>query len=114
MAKGGVQVAGKAGGIHGLNRADVDIGGNALTAGTGGQTAAAQHHLVGDQNPTLPGGGQRAQRGSDGGIFIPDIGIRQAVAQALEAGIATEDIAEGDNKAYTTTEVGDYIAKAIN
>ena len=80
MAKGGVQVAGKAGGIHGLNRADVDIGGNALTAGTGGQTAAAQHHLVGDQNPTLPGGGQRAQRGGDGGIFIPDIGIRQAVA----------------------------------
>ena len=44
------------------------------------QTAAAQHHLVGDQNPTLPGGGQRAQRGGDGGIFIPDIGIRQAVA----------------------------------
>ena len=40
--------------------------------------------------------------------------IRQAVAQALEAGIITEDIAEGDNKAYTTTEVGDYIAKAIN
>ena len=44
------------------------------------QTAAAQHHLVGDQDPTLPGSGQRAQRGGDGGIFIPDIGIRQAVA----------------------------------
>lgn len=40
--------------------------------------------------------------------------IRQAVAQAIEAGIVTEDIAEGGNKAYTTTEVGDYIAKAIN
>lgn len=40
--------------------------------------------------------------------------IRQAVARALEAGIVTEDIAEGDNKAYSTTEVGDYIAKAIN
>lgn len=40
--------------------------------------------------------------------------IRQAVAQALEAGIVTEDLTEGDNKAYSTTEVGDYIAKAIN
>lgn len=40
--------------------------------------------------------------------------IRQAVNQAIEAGIVTEDIVENDNKAYSTTEVGDYIAKAIN
>lgn len=39
--------------------------------------------------------------------------IRQAVARSLEAGIVTEDIADG-GKAYSTGEVGDFIAKNID
>lgn len=38
--------------------------------------------------------------------------VRQAVKQALTNGIVTEDIA-GNGKTYTTTEVGDFIAKNI-
>ncbi len=37
--------------------------------------------------------------------------IKSAVNQAIKNGIVTEDIAEG--KAYSTTEVGDYIATSI-
>ena len=38
--------------------------------------------------------------------------IREAVNASLEAGIVTEDIAEG-GKDYSTSEVGDWIAKKI-
>jgi len=38
--------------------------------------------------------------------------IREAVNASLEAGIMTEDIA-GDGKAYTTSEVGEWIARYI-
>lgn len=39
--------------------------------------------------------------------------VRQAVNRSIEAGIVTEDIAEGE-KAYTTSEVGDFIARNID
>lgn len=38
--------------------------------------------------------------------------IRQAVDRSIEAGMVTEDIAENE-KAYSTSEVGDFIAKNI-
>jgi 3-isopropylmalate dehydrogenase len=38
--------------------------------------------------------------------------IRRAVNASLEAGVVTEDIAEG-GKAYGTSEVGDWIAEYI-
>jgi len=38
--------------------------------------------------------------------------IRNAVNKALENGVVTEDLA-GENKAYGTKEVGDWIAKQI-
>lgn len=38
--------------------------------------------------------------------------IRQAVDRSIEAGVVTEDIAENE-KAYSTSEVGDFIAKNI-
>ena len=38
--------------------------------------------------------------------------IRKAVNRSIETGIVTEDLAEG-GKAYSTTEVGDFIAKNI-
>ena len=38
--------------------------------------------------------------------------IREAVNQALDQGIVTEDLADG-NKAYGTTEVGDWLAANI-
>lgn len=38
--------------------------------------------------------------------------VRKAVARSLEIGMVTEDIAEGE-KSYTTSEVGDFIAKNI-
>lgn len=38
--------------------------------------------------------------------------IRQVVKRSLEAGVVTEDIA-GDGQAYTTSAVGDFIAKNI-
>lgn len=38
--------------------------------------------------------------------------IRQAVLRSLEAGVVTEDITKGE-KTYTTTEVGNFIAKNI-
>jgi 3-isopropylmalate dehydrogenase len=37
--------------------------------------------------------------------------VRDAVAHSMEEGIVTEDIAEG--KAYSTSEVGDWIASTI-
>lgn len=39
--------------------------------------------------------------------------IRKAVAGSMDAGIVTEDIASG-NKAYTTSDVGDWIVNFIN
>ena len=39
--------------------------------------------------------------------------IRDAVNASLEAGIVTEDIADG-GKAYSTSEVGDWIAEKID
>lgn len=39
--------------------------------------------------------------------------IRKAVAESMDAGIVTEDIASG-NKAYTTSDVGDWIVNFIN
>lgn len=38
--------------------------------------------------------------------------IRQAVAASMEAGVVTEDISQGA-KAYSTTEVGDWVAEYI-
>ena len=38
--------------------------------------------------------------------------IRDAVAKSIDAGIVTEDLA-GDGKAYSTSEVGDWVASNI-
>ena len=46
------------------------------------------------------------------GLMEEGAAIRQAVEKSIEAGIVTEDIAEG-GKAYTTTEVGEWITKNI-
>lgn len=45
-------------------------------------------------------------------LKVAGASIRKAVEQAIEGGIVTEDIAENE-KVYSTTEVGDYIAKNI-
>jgi 3-isopropylmalate dehydrogenase len=37
--------------------------------------------------------------------------VRDAVTKSMDAGVVTEDISEG--KAYSTSEVGDWIASAI-
>ena len=39
--------------------------------------------------------------------------VRKAVDEAVKSGIVTEDIAEKGAKTYSTTEVGDHIAKSI-
>ena len=39
--------------------------------------------------------------------------IREVVQQSLAEGIVTEDLVEGDAKAYKTSEVGDYLAKKV-
>ena len=39
--------------------------------------------------------------------------IRKIVDQSLEEGIVTEDLIEGNDKAYKTSEVGDYLASQI-
>ena len=39
--------------------------------------------------------------------------IRRAVAASLDEGIVTEDLADG-GKAYSTSEVGDWIANYIS
>ena len=39
--------------------------------------------------------------------------IREVVQQSLAEGIVTEDLVEGNTKAYKTSEVGDYLAKTI-
>ncbi|MGV8828426.1 MAG: 3-isopropylmalate dehydrogenase [Breznakibacter sp.] len=46
------------------------------------------------------------------GLMDEGAAIRQAVEKSIEAGIVTEDIAEGE-KAYTTTEVGEWITQNI-
>ena len=46
------------------------------------------------------------------GLMDEGAAIRQAVEKSIEAGIVTEDIAEG-KKAYTTTEVGEWITQNI-
>ncbi len=46
------------------------------------------------------------------GLMEEGAAIRQAVEKSIEAGIVTEDIAEG-GKAYTTTEVGEWITQNI-
>jgi 3-isopropylmalate dehydrogenase len=38
--------------------------------------------------------------------------IRQAVAESLAAGVVTDDLADG-GKAYSTSQVGDWIAERI-
>ena len=38
--------------------------------------------------------------------------IREAVAASMDAGVVTEDIADG-SKAYSTTDVGEWIVKWI-
>ena len=40
--------------------------------------------------------------------------IRKVVDQSLAEGIVTEDLVEGETKAYKTSEVGDYLATKIN
>lgn len=46
------------------------------------------------------------------GLNAEGAAIRRGVAESLEAGVVTEDIAE-DKKGFSTSEVGDYIAKSI-
>ena len=46
------------------------------------------------------------------GLSAEGKAIRQAVAASLEAGIVTEDLADG-KKACSTTQVGDWIARYI-
>ena len=40
--------------------------------------------------------------------------IRKVVDQSLAEGIVTEDLVEGETRAYKTSEVGDYLAAKIN
>ncbi|MBQ6299715.1 MAG: 3-isopropylmalate dehydrogenase [Bacteroidales bacterium] len=47
------------------------------------------------------------------GLMAEGKAIRQAVADSLAAGIVTDDLA-GGGKAYTTSQVGDWIADRIN
>ena len=46
------------------------------------------------------------------GLMEEGAAIRKAVAASLEQGVVTEDLAEG-GKAYSTSEVGDWIAANI-
>lgn len=47
------------------------------------------------------------------GLMEEGRAIRQAVALSIEKGIVTEDLAEAGAKAYSTSEVGDWLAKMI-
>lgn len=47
------------------------------------------------------------------GLMEEGKAIREAVAASIEAGIVTEDLAAEGAKAYTTSEVGDWIASRI-
>lgn len=47
------------------------------------------------------------------GLMEEGKAVRNAVAESIEAGIVTEDLAAGGAKAYTTSEVGDWIASRI-
>ncbi len=47
------------------------------------------------------------------GLMEEGKAIRKAVAASIEAGIVTEDLASEGAKAYSTTEVGDWVAKHI-
>lgn len=46
------------------------------------------------------------------GLMAEGAAIRKAVAESIEAGVVTEDLA-GDGKAFSTSEVGDWIAGSI-
>lgn len=46
------------------------------------------------------------------GLMEEGRAIRRAVAESIDKGIVTEDLAEG-GKAYSTSEVGDYVASII-
>jgi 3-isopropylmalate dehydrogenase len=46
------------------------------------------------------------------GLDAEGAAVRQAVNDALEAGIVTEDLAKKGNRAYSTSETGDYICAA--
>ena len=47
------------------------------------------------------------------GLMAEGKAIRQAVADSLEAGVVTDDLADG-GKAFSTSQVGDWIADRIN
>lgn len=47
------------------------------------------------------------------GLKAEGAAVRKAVDDAVKSGIVTEDIAEKGAKTYSTTEVGDHIAKSI-
>lgn len=47
------------------------------------------------------------------GLMEEGRAIRQAVALSIEKGIVTEDLAEAGAKAYSTSKVGDWLAKMI-
>ncbi|MBE5032334.1 3-isopropylmalate dehydrogenase [Gallalistipes aquisgranensis] len=47
------------------------------------------------------------------GLKTEGTAIRSAVNRAIEAGVVTEDLAAKGEKAFSTTEVGDFIAKNI-
>jgi 3-isopropylmalate dehydrogenase len=47
------------------------------------------------------------------GLAREGAAVREAVNTAIEAGIVTEELAGGGERAYSTTEVGDYVAKSI-
>jgi 3-isopropylmalate dehydrogenase len=40
--------------------------------------------------------------------------VRGAVREALEAGVVTEDLAPRSSRAYSTSEVGDYISEHLS
>jgi 3-isopropylmalate dehydrogenase len=47
------------------------------------------------------------------GLEAEGAAVREAVSKAIEAGVVTEELAKKGERAYSTTEVGDYIAKSI-
>jgi 3-isopropylmalate dehydrogenase len=47
------------------------------------------------------------------GLDAEGMAVRRAVNTALEAGIATEDLAKKGERAYSTSEVGDYLCTRI-
>jgi 3-isopropylmalate dehydrogenase len=47
------------------------------------------------------------------GLMKEGVAAREAVSAAIEAGVVTEELAREGERAYSTTEVGDYICKTI-